>query len=100
MRAPRTITLLAACMLLACGRDHTRQQQAVATDSGKTLPTVSGGELTAAELAMFGALPARMDVLGQPSTEAQVALGRSLYYETVLSEGHDVSCNSCHPLNA
>ena len=28
-----------------------------------------------------------------------IALGRTLYYETVLSDGHDLSCNSCHALN-
>jgi cytochrome c peroxidase len=28
-----------------------------------------------------------------------VSLGRRLFYETLLSNGHDVSCNSCHALN-
>jgi len=34
-----------------------------------------------------------------PITEATVALGRMLYYETRLSKNHDVSCNTCHPLD-
>jgi cytochrome c peroxidase len=32
-------------------------------------------------------------------TPAQVALGRRLFHETVLSANHDVSCNTCHSLN-
>ena len=57
------------------------------------------GELTKADLAVFAPLPARMVAGVTPPTDAQVALGRTLYYETVLSGGHNVSCNSCHPLN-
>ena len=55
--------------------------------------------LTPAVLAVFTPLPAQVVVGGQPPSDAQVALGRALYYETLLSDGHDVSCNSCHPLN-
>jgi cytochrome c peroxidase len=29
-----------------------------------------------------------------------VSLGRALFHEPLLSDGHDVSCNSCHALNA
>jgi cytochrome c peroxidase len=38
--------------------------------------------------------------LSPPATaaEAQVKLGRMLYYETRLSQGQDISCNSCHDL--
>jgi cytochrome c peroxidase len=65
----------------------------------RLLPAVQDARLTTAELAMFAPLPARMDLPGKKPTDAQIALGRALYYETLLSEGHDVSCNSCHPLN-
>jgi len=34
-----------------------------------------------------------------PAADAQVALGRALYNETLLSKDRDVSCNSCHPLS-
>lgn len=100
MRAYRAITIVAAILALACTSENSKQQTAVDAARGKPLPEVTDAEVTRADLAMFGTLPARMDVAGQPSTDAQVALGRSLYYESVLSEGHDVSCNSCHPLNA
>ena len=60
---------------------------------------LGAGELTKADLAVFAPLPARMVSGVTPPTDAQVLLGRSLYYETLLSGGHNVSCNSCHPLN-
>jgi cytochrome c peroxidase len=41
-----------------------------------------------------------MDSPDNPVTEAKVKLGRMLYYETRLSAGQDISCNTCHPLNA
>ncbi len=97
MRAYRTMAIAAACLVAACTVDRGQQQPGAA--AGKTLPEVQSADLTPADLAMFGALPARMDIAGQPATEAQVTLGRSLYYETVLSDGHDISCNSCQPLN-
>lgn len=48
---------------------------------------------------MFGALPdaaAPTDPVGK----AKVDLGRALYYENRLSKGQDLSCNSCHRLDA
>jgi cytochrome c peroxidase len=39
-------------------------------------------------------------VTGQTAVrDAQATLGRALFHETLLSDGHDVSCNSCHALN-
>lgn len=52
-----------------------------------------------AELAAFRPLPKVIADSVNPATVAQVALGRKLFHETLLSEKHDVSCNSCHPLN-
>jgi cytochrome c peroxidase len=54
--------------------------------------------IDAAKLKMFAPLP---DVIpsktGAPD-EAQITLGRMLYYDTRLSKGQDVSCNTCHDL--
>lgn len=71
---------------------------AVATEL-RTVPDVRDARLAPNELTLFAPLPARMDVPGEPPTDARIALGRMLYYEQVLSDGHDVSCNSCHALN-
>jgi cytochrome c peroxidase len=49
--------------------------------------------LEESELKAFAPLPAPAS-----AAEAQVKLGRMLYYETRLSQGQDISCNSCHDL--
>ena len=99
MRA-KVLTIIGGALLATgCGGGEKSNREGQAAATGKTLPAVENVALTPAEQAMFGPLPARMDLPDAPATEAQVALGRTLYYETVLSEGHDVSCNSCHALN-
>ena len=87
MRAHRAITFAAAFLALACTTEQSKQQTAVGAAPGKPLPAVTDAEVTRADLDRFGALPARMDIAGQPSTDAQVALGRSLYYETRAVRG-------------
>lgn len=99
MRAYRTIAIGAAMLAAACSGDRNQRQTGADATAAKALPAVQSVDLTSGDLAMFAALPANMDIGGHPATDAQVALGRSLYYETVLSDAHDVSCNSCHPLN-
>lgn len=81
------IATLAVVMLAGCER--------------KT-PQTAGGEVAGAEfdrtqLAAFAPVPDLM--APAPMPQSRVALGRALYYETVLSDGHDLSCNGCHPLN-
>lgn len=52
--------------------------------------------LDEAQKKMFQALPDNFGV----TTEAQVTLGRTLFHDTRLSAGQDISCNSCHTLSA
>ncbi|MCB9686286.1 MAG: c-type cytochrome [Alphaproteobacteria bacterium] len=47
---------------------------------------------------MFGAMPADFNKGAAPSKEL-VDLGRMLYFDTRLSKGNEVSCNSCHGLD-
>ena len=49
--------------------------------------------------AVFGTLPAEVELPDDPVTDARVALGRALYHDTRLSKNHDISCNSCHQLD-
>ena len=49
---------------------------------------------------IFGALPSEVASETNPITEPKVELGRMLYYEPRLSKNHDISCNSCHLLDA
>ncbi len=69
----------------------------------KTKEAAIGGTASAAfqqqQLANFAPLPSAVASSADPASAARVSLGRQLYYETVLSEAHDLSCNGCHPLN-
>ena len=57
-------------------------------------------EANVAALKLFRPLPAVMDSPDNPVSDAKVKLGRMLYYEARLSAGHDISCNTCHSLDA
>lgn len=56
-------------------------------------PPMDPAKLAAAFRPPKGGYPAVTD------TEAQVALGRMLFFEPRLSKNHDVSCNTCHGLD-
>jgi cytochrome c peroxidase len=99
MRATQWLAMGLAALGAACTRGKDGRQAGAPPAGEKTLAAVQSATLTPAELGMFSALPARMDIPAEPATASQIDLGRMLYYETRLSEGHDVSCNSCHPLN-
>lgn len=89
MRA-HTLVLMLAAGGVACGRSPSPVADRAAEGAA---PVVAQ-----AQLAMFAPLPSQM--LAGPAPRAElVSLGRALYYENVLSGNHDVSCNSCHPLN-
>lgn len=51
-----------------------------------------------ANLKLFAPLPETVPAKSAGPVEAQVALGRMLYYETRLSRSQTISCNSCHEL--
>jgi len=48
---------------------------------------------------VFQPLPATAPRAGDPVTDAQVELGRRLYYEKRISKSQEISCNSCHQLD-
>jgi cytochrome c peroxidase len=88
------LTMLAG-VSSACADKPNRQADTAAVVDASAPPV-----FTPAELAMFAALPADMRATPAGESETQTSLGRALFYETLLSDGHDVSCNSCHALNA
>jgi cytochrome c peroxidase len=47
---------------------------------------------------MMGQLPPVMESAANPLSDAKIDLGRMLFYDPRLSQGKDVSCNSCHDL--
>lgn len=46
----------------------------------------------------FGTMPDKMPG-SENDTEARIALGKKLYFDTILSENKTQSCNSCHNVN-
>ncbi len=77
--------VVVALVVAGCG---TRREQAS-----------NAAPITKADLAVFAPLPVQVVAVNQPLPSAKIQLGRALYYENLLSKSHDVSCNSCHPLN-
>jgi cytochrome c peroxidase len=51
-------------------------------------------------LRRFLPVRARIDAEGRPASDELVALGRTLFYDKRLSKNRDLSCNSCHKLDA
>lgn len=56
--------------------------------------------LAARALSIFGPLPKSVPNPRNLGTPAKIDLGRKLYYDPRLSKNHDISCNSCHMLDA
>lgn len=56
-------------------------------------------EIDSGSLGAYSPLPEVMASESNPITDAKVKLGRALYYETRISKGGEVSCNTCHLLN-
>jgi cytochrome c peroxidase len=48
---------------------------------------------------MFAPLPETVPLKTTGPVEAQVVLGRMLFYDTRLSKSQTIACNSCHDLS-
>ncbi len=111
------ITLLAVASGLAlvlslpntgCGKGKDKDQkkaEPVEKEPVEKEPVKPAGPDAAALLAQAktvfqGPLPERFAKDDKPVSEAKVALGRMLYFDTRLSKNHDISCNSCHDVAA
>jgi cytochrome c peroxidase len=79
--------MLAGLALVSAGCKGAGREAAVKVDS--------------TQLVLFAAMPGQMGSLsGNVLTAPKVDLGRALFYEARLSAGNDLSCNSCHRLDA
>lgn len=102
--------LLAAVVALAgCSSEDATTENSGSAGPGAVdpieLPAAAAGDAEAEALARrargaLGVLPASVPTESNPLTPAKIDLGRTLYYETRLSRNHDISCNSCHMLDA
>jgi cytochrome c peroxidase len=100
---------VALALVLACGGGETGTSGAgaPAPQSSKAdppkkksaRPAPSPAQLLDASVKYFAPLPARAESAANPITPEKVALGRQLYYDSRLSKGQDVSCNTCHLLD-
>ncbi|NMO20639.1 c-type cytochrome [Pyxidicoccus fallax] len=97
-----TLSALGAGALPACEeKPESAPTQAAAPVAAPTAAKPPASKpMTPEQLAhFFLPLPPPKDAKPAPEdTEAQVALGRMLYFEPRLSKNHDVSCNTCHGL--
>ena len=106
MHSKRSLALAAALALVGSVACRVERTPAAADGHAARLqparpagPALAPHPLPRAELAMFAALPPTMAGPGPAPTPAQIALGRALFHDTRLSDGHDVSCHTCHSLN-
>ena len=86
----RGAALAAVLAASACGRG--------APPPAANAPAPAAG-VDRSALGMFAPLPAEFPAAGGAPNAAQVTLGRVLYFDTRLSKNHDISCNTCHPLD-
>jgi len=61
-------------------------------------PVATGVQITKMQLVAYQPLPAKMESPQHPITDDKVTLGRQLYFDTRLSKGQEISCNTCHDL--
>ena len=93
------LLLSAAFIVGGCALSGGEVEEAGAAAS-QAVDQASGRALASKAAETFGALPTSAPNAGNPGTPAKIDLGRMLYYEKRLSKNHDVSCNSCHLLDA
>jgi cytochrome c peroxidase len=101
--------LVALCAALACDRpappfadgDTAAKSAPIAPPRATEVVRLAPDrdELRERASRVFGTLPSEVTNPAHPVTDAQVALGRVLYYDTRLSKNHEIACNSCHPLD-
>lgn len=94
---------LAALLLTGCP-EQGGQGTTKATTETTTAPAPAGDpglvELAKRAKLTFGVLPADADTnASNEVTDEKVALGRMLYFDTRLSRGQGISCNTCHDLS-
>lgn len=78
--------------------DTKKEEPGAKPEAKEVSRAVTPLEEARAKTGLFAALPDHWIKEGQ--TREMEDLGRVLYYETRMSKNHDISCNSCHMLDA
>lgn len=100
-RSPLHVAVSAGLLALAgCPDSGPSTQQPAGGDTKKAPAAADAGLKDLADRAKltFGVLPAEAESNTNEVTDEKVALGRALYFDTRLSKGQGISCNSCHDL--
>ncbi|MEN8122968.1 MAG: cytochrome-c peroxidase, partial [Bacteroidota bacterium] len=83
----------ALILLTSC---ETKKKE-VKKDGAEDKPALT--ELQTQAKGLFGELPLIAENEANPVTDEKVALGKALYFDTILSKNGTQSCNSCHNLD-
>jgi cytochrome c peroxidase len=110
MRKLQRLLVLATVVaaMSACSQEESKDRKvpvvtpaAVAAalgDAGKEVQV--SGEINPRQLRRFQPVTSPYEGNVDPVTAAKVSLGRQLYFDVRLSKDRDLSCNSCHDLDA
>ncbi len=94
---PKLLLCAAALLLFAASCNKKEESGGAPTASASAAPAPKPA-FDPSVMAVFQPLPRSADLPG--TNPDRVALGKMLYFDARLSKNHDVSCNSCHKLDA
>lgn len=94
------VPALLLALMLGCPGESGSGTTTAPKPGGPKAPAGDPGlaELAARAKSMFGVLPKVAESKTIENTDELVALGRALYFDTRLSKGQGISCNTCHDL--
>ncbi len=80
-------------MLISCNTNEKKEKKVSTPEK----PVIT--ELQSNAQKLFGTLPKVAENKDNPITDEKVALGKALYFDTILSKNQTESCNTCHNLD-
>ncbi len=86
-----TLILVFISLLISCNTDKKKEKKAIEKPVYTVLQTKAKG--------FFGVLPQVAENKDNLVTDEKVALGKVLYFDTLLSKNKTQSCNTCHNLD-
>lgn len=94
--------LLSLALLVGCAEDAPADAPAApkAPAAEKKAPPATGPDAASLASRANGVFKPLPEWMGDKANDDMIALGRQLYYEKRLSKNQDISCNSCHQLDA
>lgn len=97
-RSPYSLAVSAGLLALVGCPDSGSSTQPPADTKKAPAADAATKELAERAKLTFGVLPDEAESAQNELTDEKVALGRALYFDTRLSKGQGISCNTCHDL--